>query len=288
MISEIWKKKIQLFGEPIYYKDIHQVDYKEFENKITIGDHEYINFLIERICRGYFILVKNAFSEDFVDKLKYNVKFFWKDQPENFNKLVEGCKDFHRSITPEIASNYSVNAVKHATFFFPWNNDPCDINLEVFKRWDLVKKLNGFNPSLYRNNTPKDLVVDRIQIAVYPPGFGELEVHSDPVNNTRIATSIYLSSYKNKNFNDGGCYFIDKNKNKINIEKYVDVGDMGMFFGEVLHGVDAIDNNTSNIKIEEYDWNSGIGRWFMGLNSIDSDVKAMRITSEAKKEVNLS
>ena len=31
--------------------------------------------------------------------------------------MLEGCPDYHRIITPEIAKNYSVGAVRHTTYF---------------------------------------------------------------------------------------------------------------------------------------------------------------------------
>ena len=42
--------------------------------------------------------------------------------------MIEGCPDYHRVITPEAAKSYSVGAVRHTTYFFKWNNDPCNFN----------------------------------------------------------------------------------------------------------------------------------------------------------------
>ena len=48
---------------------------------------------------------------------------FWKNNPDTYFKMVEGCPDYHRVITPELAKNYSVGAVRHSTYFFKWNDD---------------------------------------------------------------------------------------------------------------------------------------------------------------------
>ena len=42
---------------------------------------------------------------------------FLKNNPNTFHKMLEGCPDYHRIITPEIAKNYSVGAVRHTTYF---------------------------------------------------------------------------------------------------------------------------------------------------------------------------
>ena len=53
---------------------------------------------------------------------------------------------------------------------------------------------------------------------------------------------------------------------------------MSLFCPTIEHGVFPIDQ-TSNIK--NYDWNSGIGRWWMGLFTNDSNMKKKRRTSES-------
>ena len=72
-----------------------------------------------------------------------------------FYKMKEGCKDFHRIITPEKAKNYSIGAVKHATYFFPWNDNPCKINKEIFERWGYIKKVYGLRFDEFQKNTPR-------------------------------------------------------------------------------------------------------------------------------------
>ena len=56
---------------------------------------------------------------------------------------------------------------------------------------------------------------------------------------------------------------------------------MGMFYGTLLHGVKAIDKNKLYFDIKKYDWNSGEGRWFLGLNTIDSDLHPNRTTTKS-------
>ena len=173
--------------------------------------------------------------------------------------------------------------MKHATYFFPWNNDPCNINEQIFNRWGYIKKLCGLKFDEFRNNTPKDIKVDRIQIALYPPGFGELETHTDPVNNTPVAISGYLSSLRTGDFSSGGFYCVNREGKKINLEDQIDEGDIGIFCATVKHGVNAIDGKTLPEEYENYNWSEGRGRWFMGLYTNDSDEINNRTTSISYK-----
>ena len=48
---------------------------------------------------------------------------------------------------------------------------------------------------------------------------------------------------------------------KIDIEDYIGIGDMSLFCPTIEHGVMPIDH----LSRKKYNWNSGIGRWWMGL-----------------------
>ena len=53
-----------------------------------------------------------------------------------------------------------------------------------------------------------------------------------------------------------------------------------IFCPTIEHGVDSIDYKTIS---ENYDWNSGVGRWWMGLFTNDSNEKKNRKTSNSLK-----
>mgnify|MGYP001320656509 CR=1 FL=1 len=281
--KKIWNENIKKYKMPSFYNGCTVINFSEFQKAIDEDDMLFSKKIIEDLISGNVILVKSAFSKDFVDNLKKNVKNFWKTNPDSFHKMTEGCPDFHRMITPEKAKNYSVGAVKHATYFFPWNSDPCKINEKIFNRWGYIKKLCGLKFDEFCNNTPKDNKVDRIQIAVYPPGFGELETHTDPVNTTPIAISGYLSSLNSGDFFSGGFYCVTQNGKKINLEDQIDIGDIGLFCATVKHGVTAINMEKLNGK-NENNSDEGRGRWFMGLYTNDSDEKKNRTTSISYKD----
>ena len=131
--------------------------------------------------------------------------------------MLEGCPDFHRKIDIETGKKYALRLCKHSFYFYPWNNDPLDLFNTIYKRWRVIKKLMGINPRAFEKNTPKDGVIDRIQIVQYPSKFGYLEPHTDPHKHQRLFHSAYMSK-KGVDFNGMGFYVINKN-NEIIIVK---------------------------------------------------------------------
>jgi len=282
--KKIWDIKLNQQDMPKFYKGITKIDFMNFKKELDNDNEDFAKKMIHDLIDGKLILIKSAFSDDFVSNLKRNVKKFWKTTPDKFHKILEGCPDFRRIRTPERAKNYSIGAVFDCTYFFPWNSDPCKINSQIFYRWSYIKKLMGLKFDEYQKNTPKDIKVDRMQVCIYPPGAGELETHSDPYHNQRLAISCYLSSLKCGDFSSGGFYCVDEDGNKINLEKEIDVGDLGIFCATVKHGVTAIDLEKSSKDLKNHDWDKGIGRWFIGMGTVDSNETKNRITSISSKK----
>ena len=216
---------------------------------------------------GDVYLVKKAFPKEWVENIKKKVRLFFKQSLPSFHKTYENCPDFHRLIDEEISKNYAVDVVKHAAYFFPWNGDPLNLFEDVWRRWSLYKIISGFSADQYVKNTPKDGVIDRIQICLYPSGGGGLKTHADPYENQRIFIATYLSK-RGEDYQKGGFYSIDHNNHQVDLESKIEVGDMGFAYATVVHGVDPIDPNEK----KEFE-NSKKGRWFMSLHSMDSDEK---------------
>jgi hypothetical protein len=276
--SKIWNDLLKVKKLPNRCSGVIEISYKKFKSLSDKFNYDTANEFVSNFLDGKVIIVKKAFSENFVQEIKTKVKKYWIENPETFHEMRENCPDFHRIITPEKAKNYAVGAVRHTTYFFPWNNDPCKFNERIYERWRYSKYVAGLNFREFENNTPKNGSIDRIQIVCYPPRFGGVEKHVDTTSNSLLAISCYLSSKKNKNFSTGGFYCLGENNKNIDIEKYIGLGDMSLFCPTIEHGVFPIDKNALKKK---YNWNSGIGRWWMGLFTNDSNMKKKRKTSKS-------
>ncbi len=273
--KKIWEELLRSKNLPSKLTGVIEINYKDFKLLRDKFDLKKSEKLIQELHAGKVLIIKNAFDKDLVDYIKKQVMQFWKDNPDTYFEMVENCPDFHRVITPDVAKNYSVGAVRHTTYFFPWNKDPCKFNEIIYERWRYSKYLAGLEFNQYEKNTPKDGSVDRIQIVCYPPRYGGVEKHVDTSNNCNLAISCYLSSKRNSDFKSGGFYGVNEKDQKIDLEKYIDVGDMSLFCPSIEHGVYPIDENSMEKK---YDWYSGVGRWWMGLFTNDSNLIKNRKT----------
>ena len=257
--------------QPRFLRDVITTSYQEFRDRVFAQDVEFVRNIVKSLYSGDVLILKEGFPSEFMKKIAVELHQYGKETPSSFNKMLDGCLDFHRIITPELAKNYSLRQIKHSYYFFPWNNDPFNLFKSVNERWRVFKFLGGFPLNAYEKNIPSTGVVDRLQFAQYVSGVGELELHSDPFLNQRIAISGIMSK-RGKDYNTGGAYILNENKEKIDIEDEMDIGDIYLVYPTVFHGVETID------KGRRVNWDSFDGRWFMGLYSNASDLYKKRHT----------
>ncbi len=271
LIKNYWENLEKISKRPKFAKELKIVSYKDFKEKFT--DIKKIKLLINSIFDGDIYIIKNCFEKNFVSKVKNDFQNFVKSEKSGFHKMVENCPDFHRVIDEKVSGLYSIKALKHSAYFFPWNGDKYNLFPVINERWRYLKIMGGRKYNEFENNTPKDGIVDRIQVLKYPPG-GSLETHCDPYHNQRTFISIYMST-RGEDYKSGGFYVIDKDNKKLDLEEYINAGDIGFGYASIMHGVDKIDG------LENCEWDTNKGRWFIGLYSNDSDEVKNRITSKS-------
>ena len=235
-----------------------------------------VEYLVESLYSGDIFIFKNAFSKDFMEEVKRKAFEYGKSRPSEFHKMLEGTPDFHRIIDLETGKKYSFQVCKHSCFFYPWNDDPLNLFKEVYHKWRVVKTLMGLDSREYEKNTPKDGVIDRIQIAQYPSKIGFLEPHSDPYLHQRLFFSGYMTK-RGVDYEDGGFYLVGLGDKKIEAEDGIDVGDIGIGYATIYHGVAPCNRD------KEPNWNSIEGRWFLSMYSNASDEITDRHTGHPVK-----
>ena len=251
--------------------NVIEYSYDEFQKDVMLQNSRRVKSIIESLYLGDVFILKNGFPKDYMLRLKKIMHEYGKKSESSFHKMLEGCPDFHRQITPELAKNYGLRQIKHSYYFFPWNKDQFNLFGSIYKRWGVFKFLSGFQFNAYEKNTPSTGVVDRLQIAKYPSGVGELEVHSDPYLYQKVAISVIMAK-KGEDYETGGAYVLGENRQRIDLEDALDIGDIYLVYPTVCHGVETID------KGSKVDWNSIKGRWFMGFYSNASDENVRRHT----------
>jgi len=258
-----WERLEASHARPMFGRALIESDFNEFAENVKKQDPDFVKHITESLYAGDVYVLKRAFPKEFMEQLKRDVAEFWSKSPSSFHKMVEGCPDFHRIIDEAVSGNYSIRAIRHSGYFFPWNGDPLALFPEIMKRWRVFKFLGGFAWDAYEKNTPKDGIVDRVHIAQYTPQSVIVD-HSDPYLNQRVFISGYMSK-RGGDYSEGGFYFVNSKKERVIVEDSIDVGDMGIGYATVIHGVEKIDPH------KKREWSESAGRWFMGLYSNTSD-----------------
>lgn len=273
---ELWEKIETPETRPVYARNIMEVDYAEFADRVATQEPHFVKDVVESLYAGDVYLLKRGFSVEFMRDLLEKVYAIWNQTPPSFHKMLEGCPDFHRMQDEEIAKKYVFESVRHSYYWFHWNGDPMGVIPAIMERWRVFKFLGGYHPDEYEKNTPKDGVVDRFQVARYLPGIGRSETHSDPHQNQKFFISAFMSK-RGVDYERGGFYVVGSGNRMIDLEDRINVGDIGIGFATVMHGVDRIDPHKNP------DWKAKDGRWWLGLYSNSTDYVKERATGRPVK-----
>jgi len=269
-----WERLEGSKPRPERARTVIKMDYREFIEKVQRQEDSFVESIVGALYAGDTYLIRGAFSESFMIDLREKVHNYWQEKPSEFHKMLEGSPDFHRIIDPEAGEKYSFRVCKHSCYFYTWNDDPLILFETIYKRWRVVKLLMGLRADEYEKNTPKDGVVDRVQIVHYPPQIGFLEPHSDPYLHQRLFFSGYMSK-RGVDYKGGGFYLVGPGDKVIEVENEIDVGDICIGYATVYHGVAPVDRH------KEPNWESDDGRWFLSMYSNESDEVANRHTGHA-------
>ena len=271
-----WKMLEDSVPRPTRVRKLVKRDWEGFRERVEREDDAFAKAIVSSLYAGDCYILSNAFPRDFMLELRAKTMAYFRSQPSSFHKMLEGTPDFHRAIDLETGRKYSFRVCKHSAFFYQWNDDPLGLFPTVNERWRIIKKLMGLEPTAYEKNTPKDGVVDRIQIAQYPTKIGFLEPHSDPYLHQRLFFSGYMSK-RGVDYHGGGFYLIGTDDAVIEAENDIEIGDIGIGYATVYHGVAPCDRG------HEPDWDSDGGRWFLSMYSNASDEVANRHTGHPVK-----
>ena len=86
-------------------------------------------------------------------------------------------------------------------------------------------------------------------------------------------------SKKGVDFEGLGFYLVGRNNKIIEVEDMIDVGDVGIGYATVYHGVAPVNTN------KEPNWNDvNDGRWFLSMYSNESDAVKSRHTGYSVSE----
>ena len=153
--KEVWKKLENTKTPPTRVNKIFTENFIDFRDKIIQEKDDFVNRITKSLYDGDIYILKNSFSENFLNDLKIKCYEHFKNIPSSFHKMIQNCPDFHRQIDLDSGKKYSFKVCKHSFFFYHWNNDPLNIFPEVYKRWRIFKYFARYFASLKGTSTRK-------------------------------------------------------------------------------------------------------------------------------------
>lgn len=226
-------------------------DYKEFAKKLNATIKK------NRIC-----IARNCYEKKDIRKilLHFQKSFLYSKDIRHSGEIKKSSKDFQRLDLGNNYKNTRFMRVMYASEFNKKNNELYKILKKIITIRNLIcgiKKINKSYPLVTgvkkKIDKKKFFFSDFSRLIQYPVGGGFLECHNDydeyyakgviqiiiPLTQKTVLSK---KNYINGSYDKGGFYF-KINSKKINIEKYIKLGDVLFFNPKISHGIDSIDSN---------------------------------------------
>ena len=248
-------------------------------NKLTVK-YNNKNSLKKNITKVKSILKKNGlcivknFNQNSYKKIYY---FINKKLLTSKEVRISGPFNYKRDDYVRLDIGDRAKNARFARFmtFFEWNNNK-DFFKVINPFINFRNKICGYEKKgfEYFPSKKKYKWCDLVRAIQYPIGGGFLQKHHDADLenlNTQVNLLIPITSkIKNKknrfnNFYNGGLYYII-NKKKVNIENYVNSGDLIFHNLNIDHGVEAVDDNKDlDLKnlVGRISLNFSVGKFFI-------------------------
>lgn len=281
-IEEIFKKCWDRVEEnqtpPKFLRNIVIIDADEFIGKIKNADGKYAAELVDSIYSGDAYILKNAISKDKSEEIKRRVLDWAEKEPENYQLMTEGCKNYHAANKSPQGPQGGYVSLEHSYVFFRHNKDSLGLFNFFEKYFEMVKILSGNKPDSFVSNSPKDGVIDRITFIQYPIGQGKITTHFDPARTQKLLVgSIFSQIGEDYGFGENGFYLVDKYQKNIYLENLVTQGDFICAYPTMHHGVPLV---TGGPK-ENESVSKPTGRWYVQCYSPESHEVKNRLFAQA-------
>ena len=247
-----------------YLNDVHKINRDDFLSLSEDQKQE----IKSNILNGSVYIVKKAIQRNDIRNITSNIINKNDLSPSN-PTMLEGIKNIYYVSEPK---GGTYEALDQSWYFFPWNKDKTGLTNILQDVFDQVIAMNGYNPSLIKKNTPKDIIIQRFHLIFYPEGNGKISKHIDPINIININSGVYITEFGN-DYDSGGFYVYSSDDKKIYLDEQINSGDMILFYNNLAHGVDPVKciNNKDVFK----------GRCFINMSLIESHEQDRSIRNTA-------
>ena len=109
--KKIWDKKEKFDLLPKFYNKIIEIDYQEFKEKVYNNSLKEASDIVDSLLSGDIYILKEAFSKEYVEKIKVQTIENWQNLHSEFHKIYEGCPNFYRNIDTSLSDKYAFKQV---------------------------------------------------------------------------------------------------------------------------------------------------------------------------------
>lgn len=204
------------------------------------------NDILNEVKKNGFIFFENVLDE----KIFFKMRTFWIDyfsnniSKSNFSGNVFGVSQ--RLGDPSFHSFKKDSKVfMHRYKNYPWDKQLHEETSVIARKLHEIRNISMNRPSNYGFEYSDSREAFFTQLNLYPHNGGFLLPHKDGRTDHIMLNCMFSLTFKNKDFDEGGLYVIDKNDKKIDLDSIAKPNSVLFFDGNLTHGVDPIKNLNS-------------------------------------------
>ena len=204
------------------------------------------NDILNEVKKNGFIFFENVLDNN----IYFKMRSFWIDYfndkllKSNFSSNVFGASQrlgdssFH-------SFKKDSKVYMHRYKNYPWDKQLNEETSMIAKKLHEIRNISMNRQDNYGFNYSESREAFFTQLNLYPNDGGYLLPHKDGRTNHVMLNCMFSLTFKNKDFDEGGLYVIDKNDKKIDLDSIAKPNSVLFFDGNLTHGVDPIGNSNS-------------------------------------------
>ncbi len=233
--------------------EILQISAEVKNQELVLGKD--ISYIKDQLLKKKnIVILKNLYNASQMQSLKKAIHLFGQSREASNPELKSDSPNFHR--IDDNPKKAAVLRIMHTYNVFFWNEANPVPHEYFIPSTSLQRQVSSLSQEFLKGGMSDGLVCSG-RVSHYPRGGGYYARHVDPTDIEKCSVLLMMTT-RGKDFNTGGLYLEPRKGQVIDMEGFVQAGDLVVFDQSIPHGVAPIDP-----EIPGPDWNSAEGRWML-------------------------